>query len=111
MEDDTFGENGDRGEDAVIRLEYTSGGFEVAASINETGQDLEGATIGAVADLSGVTLVAAWQDEFVGGGETVGISASANMGGIDFTVAFADSTDNASTSTGVGVSYGMGARC
>ncbi len=112
MEDDSFdGHDDDGPEDATLRLEYTGGmiAAAVSARIITASTTIDGMSAHVKADLGGVTLAAAYQDDTMPSGEVFGVTAAASMGGIDFKVAHADASDgDGNTSTGASVSYPMG---
>lgn len=108
MENDGFAENGDNGEDAVLRGEMTLGSVAAQLSYNVTPtDDLSAMQLGLSTDVAGWTVGLAYQDADNAGGEIMGLSAAGTVGGASVTVAYADA-DAGDTSTGVEVSYPMG---
>ena len=106
MEADTFNENGDLGEDAVLRGEASFGAVDAAVSYALIGGDFDGLTFGASIDAGAATITAAYQDDTFTGDDVFGLTAAGTFGGVDATVSYAD--NGAESSIGVQVAYPFG---
>ncbi len=111
MNEDAFNDEGDLGEDAVLKGEVSFGSTTVSASYTLDGGELDNMQFAAVSELGAWTVGAAYQEDnsgaaTPGNGEVFGLFAKGEVGGATVHLAYAD--DDGDTSTGIGVSYPVG---
>ena len=95
------------GFDAMLVGEVTAAGFTAAVSYGvEGGGDIDAMQIHVAGTFGSFGVEMAYQEEFLGTPEILGVGASASFAGADINVSYID--DGTETSTGIGVSYPVG---